>query len=140
MKLPPYEQIVIDFKRYFYEFSQDAEMYPDVLIEKALTRTKRYFGNRWGEYKYNSNLMQGWFNYAAHTIFKTKQQIKSALEGEEEGSIRGIDSTTIKSESVTFGSQIMLKLQPWEEELSSSSYGNEYLHLRSLVMPMGFVC
>lgn len=82
-------------------------------------------------------MQMGWFNLAAHAIFMTMQQIEAAQEGEEPGAVRGMDSTTIADESTTFGSQIMLRLQPWDEELASSSYGVEFMRRRNAVSKVG---
>ncbi len=136
MKLPTWDEIEDDFRTEFDEFD-DETTYPDALIIKALKRTKFFIGKRWGSYEEGSNMQLGWFNLAAHAIFMTKQQMEATQDGEEPGAVRGIDSSTIADESVTFGSQIMLKLQPWNEELASSSYGVEFMRRRSAVSKIG---
>ncbi len=140
MKLPPWDEIADDFRTEFSEFDQkDDTMYSNELIVKALKRTKYFIGPRWGQYKEGSNMQLGWFFLAAHAIFMTQQQIAAAETGIEPGSVRGVDSTTINDESVSFGSQIMLKLKPWNDELASSLYGVEFMRRRDAVSKIGVV-
>ncbi len=140
MKLPPWDEIADDFRTEFSEFDQkDDTMYSNELIVKALKRTKYFIGPRWGKYEEGSNMQLGWFFLTAHAIFMTKQQIEATESGIEPGSVRGVDSTTIGDETVSFGSQILLRLKPWDDELSSSLYGVEFMRRRDAVSKIGVV-
>lgn len=137
MDIPSWDVIASDFRDKMKGF-KDTDKYTDELIIHALKITDFFMGEDWGEYEDYSNMQLGWFYLTAHSIFMTQREIELTEGGISPSSVRGIDSTSIADESVSFGSQIMLKLQPWEDELASSSYGVQFMRRRSLAKRWGF--
>lgn len=128
-----------DFRKVLEEF--DDATYPDSAVSLALTRTSKFVGPLWGRYELppiSSWARDGWFYRAAHVLMLSRQVFDALKNGDIPSPYRGIDSTTIDDESVTFGSQIMLKLSPWDEALSASSYGLDFLEMRAVVEKKAF--
>lgn len=136
MDLPAWDEIAKDFKEVMGEFS-DNTAFPPELIIKTLKITKYFFGKRWGDYGDYSNFQIGWFNYVAHSIFVTLRNESATLQGLAPSAIRGANTVTIADETLVYGSQLMMKLQPWTEDLASTTYGVEYLRRRDLVKKVG---
>lgn len=136
--LPQWDVIVSDFRVQMSEF-EDSDIFPDALILRALKMTKFYFGKRWGDYAKDSNMQWGWFNYVAHAILVTMRKQTFIAAGKAPTAIRGANTVTIGDETVVYGSQIYMRLNPWDEELASNSYGIEYLRRRAMIKPIGFV-
>lgn len=132
-----YSLYVPDFREDMPEFT--AERYPDPLVTRAYEHTAVYFGRLWGKYEKSSNFRLGWAYYVAHVLMVSMQASKKVGKNKVAGSVRGVDSTSIDDESIAFGSQIMLKLSPGDDELASTLYGVEYLRRRELVT-IGFSC
>jgi hypothetical protein len=132
-----FTKYIADFRHDRAEFSDSAK-YPDEVLRRSLGMTRLHFGKRWGVYEEFSRFRQGWFFYVAHTIFMTEAAMKDVDIGVIPSSTRGIDSTSIDDEETTFGSQILLMLQPWEEELASSWYGLQYMKLKEPLKKIGF--
>ncbi|MDG3395131.1 hypothetical protein P5E67_05005 [Vibrio parahaemolyticus] len=130
----PISEYIADFRYYLSEF--DEQTYPDDAVELALTRTKKWIGTAWGEYRSppsDSWARDGWFSRAAHVLMVSKEIFDAVAAGDIPSPLRGIDSTTIADESLTFGSQIMLKLSPWNEQLNATSYGVDFLEMRATI-------
>lgn len=130
----PIEEYVPDFRVVLEEFEED--MYPDEAVTLSLRRTRKFIGPLWGEYippDAESWARDGWFYRAAHYLMISRQFFDAVKAGDIPSTFRGIDSTMIEDESVTFGSQIMLKLSPWNESLNATQYGLDFLEMRSSV-------
>lgn len=124
-------QLVADFKEDFPKFSP---LFEDPLIAEAIGGTDTFFEPRvWGEYKKWSTYRKGWFNLVAHTLFISAIADQAVETGALPGSQRGLDSVNIADESQTFGTQMFLKMEPWDDELASSIYGVRYMRLRDTV-------
>ena len=135
----PIEDYVPDFREVLEEFEDTT--YPDDAVILCLKRTKKFIGPLWGEYyspPKDSWSRDGWFYRAAHYLLISREIFDAVKAGEIPSSFRGIDSTTIDDESVTFGSQIMLKLSPWNESLNATQYGLDFLEMRETISKKGF--
>lgn len=132
----PMEELINDFKEDYEKF---AEIFDDKAIERAIGMTDKMFDPEvWGEYEKYSFYRDGWFLLVAHTLFTALAAHQSIDLGAMPSSMRGIDSVTVDDEHTVFGSQIMLKLQPWDDEYASSVYGVHFLELRAIVAVGGF--
>lgn len=125
------DQLVADFKEDFPKFSP---LFEDPLIVEAIGGTDTFFEPLvWGEYKKWSTYRKGWFNLVAHTLFISAIADQNVEISNLPGSKRGLDSVTVADESKTFGTQMFLKMDPWDDELASSVYGVRYLRERDQV-------
>ena len=121
-------QLVADFKEDFPKFPQ---LFEDEIIEKAIGESDKFLDpDVWGVYEKYSFYRDGWFNLVAHSLFISAIEDANVELGQLPGSKRGIDSVMIDGESTTFGTQMFLKMQPWDDEMASSSYGVKFLRLR----------
>lgn len=130
----PIADYVPDFRVCLEEF--DEATYPDETVTTALTRTKKWIGSAWGDYlspPKESWARDGWFARAAHLLLVSREIFDAVTNGDIPSPLRGIDATTIADESITFGSQIMLKLTPWNEQLNATSYGTDFLEMRATI-------
>jgi hypothetical protein len=126
-----YTQVVNDFRAKYPSF--DFVRFPSNVVVEQLCETDLYMGTRWGSYEDCSIRQQGWFALLAHTLLINEKSIATMSGGGSPSSTRGIDSVSIGDESQVNGSQIMLKLRPWDDELASTPYGVKYLRLRHMV-------
>ncbi|EPZ5422301.1 DUF4054 domain-containing protein [Vibrio parahaemolyticus] len=123
--------LVADFKDDYPKFSP---LFDDKLIEKAIGMADKYFEPKvWGEYEKYSFYRDGWFAFVAHSLFMAAIADQNVELGNLPGSKRGLDSVTIADETKSYGTQMFLKMSPWDDELASSYYGVLYLHCRDSI-------
>jgi hypothetical protein len=133
-------KLIIDFKADFPKFSP---LFDDKVIEKAIGQTDKFFEPQvWGDYEKYSFYRDGWFNLVAHTLFISAIADQNVEIGNLPGSKRGIDSVKVKDTETHFGTQMFLKMEPWDDAYASSAYGVAYMQCREYVSKgaFGFFC
>jgi len=130
----PIDVVANDFLIHFPEFGESDPL----VIQAQLSQLCMYFRkSRWGAYESvdcpYTTLKGGVYNLLAHTLFMRREAIKASDYGIVPQSVRGMDSSSVGDESVTYGTQMFLKMRPWDDALASTPYGVEYLRLRYYV-------
>lgn len=133
------DELVAQFREFQTEFS-DTLVYSDNLIKKSLFEADfQTSGSIWGVYTYQpfkpSTKALGMFYYASHRIMIHRMSQTQVEAGAIAAPVAPIASQSVSDESVSYQRSMVAAR---DEQLSSTTYGQDFLALRDSFCFVGF--
>lgn len=128
--------IVTAFRTDFEGFA-DVNTWTDQVVTRALQMADMETGSkRWGNYSDLSIKQRGMFNFAAHFLTFKKLNSIATASGGAPSSVAPVQSKSVGDESISYA--VLTQNTPSSDAaLSSTSYGQEFIRLRSRVAAGG---